>query len=535
MDILPSEAGLESERKERDGHLDAHAGRCCELALMLEETGDYHAAASALGDFWHGVGLAPDVSGLTPGMGAAVILMAGVLTSRLGSIEQIEGLQSCAKDLISRSQTIFEELAWWDKVAEAQAELAYCYLREGNFNECRIMLKDVLKRVGDKSPELRTFIFLRSAILERCDKNYSEALRLLLDNASLFEMSNSHAQRGKFHVALADIYKDMRQGVAVLGEAEALTDRALVEYSAASFHFEQAGHERYRAAVENNLSLIFIELARYDEAYQHLERARSLFLKLNDKVHTAEVDETRARVFYAQGHYPDAETAACSAVGILEQGDSHRLLAEALLISGKAQFRMGKTASGRISLTRVLELAESLGSGALVCEAVSIMLVELNGELNLEEKRQLYCRADDQLAVESDPASFALLRSCARLIINSTDTPQPSDEEDQRIVLSLTLAEDQALSLLLSPATAQQWQGFSLGDLIIRIEEAFIRRALIDSGGRVSAAARMLGWKHHQSLRDKMSRLDPSLMEVRNPVRRVSLIKPEMRRPKRVN
>src|SRR3712207_7429442 len=51
-------------------------------------------------------------------------------------------------------------------------------------------------------------------------------------------------------------------------------DRALVEYAAASFHLEQAGHARYQAHVENNLGFFFHMLGRHEEAHEHLDRDR---------------------------------------------------------------------------------------------------------------------------------------------------------------------------------------------------------------------------------------------------------------------
>ena len=41
---------------------------------------------------------------------------------------------------------------------------------------------------------------------------------------------------------------------------EEYIDRALVEYAAASYHFEQAGHNRFQARVENNVGF-FLRLS----------------------------------------------------------------------------------------------------------------------------------------------------------------------------------------------------------------------------------------------------------------------------------
>ena len=50
-------------------------------------------------------------------------------------------------------------------------------------------------------------------------------------------------------------------------------DEALVEFAAASYYLQQAGHTRYRARVENNLGFLFFTIGKFTEAHEHLDRA----------------------------------------------------------------------------------------------------------------------------------------------------------------------------------------------------------------------------------------------------------------------
>jgi hypothetical protein len=77
-------------------------------------------------------------------------------------------------------------------------------------------------------------------------------------------------------------------------QPEDYLDRALVEYAAASYHFDLADHKRYRANVENNLGLIYFQINQYKEAHEHLDRARRMFASIKDKGSIAVVDESRA-------------------------------------------------------------------------------------------------------------------------------------------------------------------------------------------------------------------------------------------------
>ncbi len=99
--------------------------------------------------------------------------------------------------------------------------------------------------------------------------------------------------QGTFHISLGP----RCDGMADANNLEAYLDRALIEYAAASFHFEQAG-----TSVISRTSRIIWEfscsrLDAIEEAHSHLDRARQLYSELKDTDSVAQVDETRARTF----------------------------------------------------------------------------------------------------------------------------------------------------------------------------------------------------------------------------------------------
>lgn len=264
----------------------------CELAKRLEEAGHYEAAQEAMNAFWERAGARPNVEGLDKRTAAEVLLRVGVLFGWIGSTRQIEDAQEKAKNLITESIRLFEELQDSEKVAEALIDLGYCYWREGAFDEARATLQSALSRLAESDIYRRAVALLRSAMVERSSTRFGDALRIHQENAPLVEASDSHALKGKYHNEIATVLKN-------LGAAERredYIDRALVEYAAASFHFEQAGHVRYRACVENNLGMLFLTAGKFAEAHEHLDSARALLVSLQDKTHTAQVDETRARL-----------------------------------------------------------------------------------------------------------------------------------------------------------------------------------------------------------------------------------------------
>src|SRR5207237_1406990 len=128
--------------------------------------------------------------------------------------------------------------------------------------------------------------------------------------APLFDASSNHALKGKFHNEYGTVLKNLGRNE----RRDDYIDRALIEYAAASFHFEQSGHTRYQAYVENNLGFLFGTIRKFSEAHEHLDRAQALFTRLKEKAHIAQVDDTRDRVLLEAGHEYEAEKFSRSVV-----------------------------------------------------------------------------------------------------------------------------------------------------------------------------------------------------------------------------
>jgi tetratricopeptide (TPR) repeat protein len=187
------------------------------------------------------------------------------------------------------------------------------------------MLEEAAALIKD-DPTLKAKTVLRFAIVETSAGRNSDAFHLLRDSAALFDERVSHTLRGSFHNELARVLRR-------LGAAERRQDyydRAIIEYTAAVYHADQAGHEQYGASIENNLAFLLYQLGRYREAHEHLDRAQVMLTRLKDAGTLAQVDGTRAQVLVAERRYRDAERVLAGAVQTLERGDNSPLLAEAL-------------------------------------------------------------------------------------------------------------------------------------------------------------------------------------------------------------
>ncbi len=392
----------------------------CRLAKQLEKAGEYEAACEALSEFWPTREEPPKLDDLDEQTKAEVLLRVGALAGWLGSADQTEGSQETAKNLITQGLDIFEELGQSEGAAEAHTNLAICYWREGSFDEARINLADALRRLKDENSDLRAVVLIWSGIVEVWALRLNEALRFYNEAVPLVERSEDHALKGAFHNEFGLVFRRL----AAPENREDYLDKALIEYAAASFHFEQAGNERYLARVENNLGYLFFTIGRYSDAHHHLDRARLLFLELKDAGTVAQVDDTRARTLLAEGRSVEAERFARQAVKTLEKGGEQALLAEALTTHGTALARLGNYSRSKALLERAIEVAETAGDLEGSGRAKLSIIEELGEQTSARELAAIYESAVDLLEQSQDPSAKKRLVSGARAVIDALTTAE---------------------------------------------------------------------------------------------------------------
>ena len=461
---------------------DHQARQQCELARQYENAGDYEEARAALEGLWSVVGERPLVEGLEPATKAELLLRVGSLSGWIGSAQQIATAQEFAKDLIAESARIFASLGLQEKAVEAQTDLAICYWRAGAMGEAAVWFQEALSRAT--SVENRVRILINKSVIEIVSNQLDEALNVLNQAAPLLDQIEDHATHGRYHMQRATAFK-RRGGPDNL-------DRALIENAAASFHLEQARHTRYLARVENNIGFILMELERHDEALEHLNKSRQIFTTLKDSGSVAQVNETRAQVFLAQNRYVDAEQASAAAVTILERGDEHSLLSEALATRGIALAQLERHQEAFETFSRSAKVAEMAGDRVASGRTQLIMVEQLKNHLSPADLFKLYLEADEWVGDISDAETVERLRSASRIAIAAAQ--RALGRSIQELLASGSLKEE-----------------------VRRYEGALIKHALDESQGQVTSAARKLGMSHqglceilksrHKGLRLKPPRL----------------------------
>jgi two-component system, chemotaxis family, chemotaxis protein CheY len=468
----------------------------CRVASEFVHAGQYETAREALSELWQGVGMRPKVEGLKPQTAAEVLLQCGVLSGWLGRVRHVSGAQEKAKDLISEALRMFQSQRQHAKVSEAQYELGMCYFRLGAYDEARVVLDEALKSLGEEDADLRAKILIRHTVVEVWTGRYNDAWGILEKAGEFFE-SCGDAIKGRWHGQKGLVLRRL----ATAERRPDYFDRAIIEYTAAIYHYERAGHERYCGNNLNNLAFLLYKMGRYAEAHESLDRAREIFERHKDAGNLAQVNETWARVFVAEGRYAEADRILPGVVRAFEEGGDYALLADALALEGVVRARLGAHENSVNLLRRAMSVAQDSGAYSNAALA-ALTLIEEHGRERLSEGElfDVYCRADELLKDTQDAEEVARLRACAHIMGRKLIGTRLSDK------------------------------GFTLPDVVLAYEAKFIREALETEQGSITHAARRLGLRH-QSLIHILKTRHKELLGLRTPAkpRRRSIIRPAKR------
>jgi tetratricopeptide (TPR) repeat protein len=425
---------------------------------------------------WKGVGERPKTTGLESYVAAEVLLCAGILTSWIGSQNQIQDAQELAKNLITQSITHFESNKDKTKIAVAQSEIAYCYYREGALNEARSWLHDALKKLTFEGAH-RARAVLKLTTVEWTAGRFREALELLDVNESLFRKISNHTIKGGYHTELAIIHRNL----ASMENRLEYFRRAINEYREAEREFGLAHNQIFRADVINNVGFLLFKLGRYKEAHKYLDEARRQTVRFKDKTHTALIE---------------AERLARRAVSVLRTSGRFCLMAEALLTQGVALARLGRTDCARFAFRQAIEAAHQVNASN-ICGLAALTLIEEIQDLSPDQLQAAYRQAREWLANSQSPDLKLRLADVADRVVASIQTE---------------LSAGEATEILLTGPGGLRAQ-------LEKHERVVIKRALAQVDGRVTHAASLLEMRY-QSLAYIIERRHPDLLKKRTPIRR---------------
>ena len=481
--------------KHQASHLTANeeALQKCQSALENRDRGDYEGAREVMRPLWKRIGERPEVKTLHASLAAEVLICVGILTSWIGSKEELEDAQEVAKNLITEGMTFYESISDVRKVTAARAEIAYCYFREGALNEARTMLTEALQNLTNEG-NTRARALLRLAIVECSASRYDDASKILTDNAPLFSKINNHAIIGAYHNQFAMVLRKL----ATPENRNEYLQRALRSYEKADTHFKLAHNIVFRANVKNNVGNVLRQLSRFRDAHRYLEEARRLAIGIRNKVQTAEIDDTRAQVLIAEGRLKEAEAVASHAVKALGKSGQQCLLADALITHGIALARLGRTEGAQFTFQRAIEVAQQVDALNKAGLAALSLIEELN-DLPRETSHSAFHRAAEWLARSQGQDLMRRFTAAAEKVFAVLDrelTPEEAAEEISN-------------------------RPCNLHKEMLSYEGALIKQALAKANGRLTEAASQLTLSY-QSLAYIIEGRHKDLLKDRTPIRRRS-------------
>ena len=465
----------------------------CQLALELKDRGNFDGSLDAMRPIWRKLGQRPAVEELHPSVAAEVLLCVGILTCWIGSRTQNKEAQETARNLITESINYYESVSDSKMVAAARSELGYCYFCEGAFDEARIMFREAVQKLVAEG-NTRARAILGMAVVEWATLRFNVALKILEDNAFLFNKITNHTIRGAYHSQRAIVFRS-------LAHADLRDDffqKAVHEYEEADKHFKLARNSIFRADVKNNVGFLLYKLGRLKEAHRYLEEARRLSANARDRVRTAQIEDTRAQVLIAERKFLQADVVSRAAVQALEKSGQHCLLADALTTHGVALARLKKLERAQFTFQRAIEVAHQVGALNKAGLAALTMIEELP-DLSPEILRSAYDRASEWLAKSQSQDISQRLNSVARKVVMSVGGE---------------VKAEQATEVLLNKPCDLQRE-------VLKYEGGLIKQALSKVNGSVTRAAEMLNLSY-QGLAYIIGTRHKDLLKERSPIRRRS-------------
>jgi tetratricopeptide (TPR) repeat protein len=229
--------------------------------------------------------------------------------------------------------------------------------------------------------------------------------------------------------------------------------------------------------------------------------ARALFASLGDEAGVAQCDDAHARTLLAEGRVEEAESLARSAARTAEACEGKALLAECLTTLALAEARAGRHTDARRTFLRAVETAEAAGDRDCAGRAALALSEELSEASGAAEMCEAFERAYGLLAGTRDPETLSRLNECALRAVGAARRERvPSPKPDA------------------ASTPEEKWADFSLKAEVLRYEAELIESALRDAGGGVSYAARLLGFRHHQTFVALLNNRHKNLLHARTPV-----------------
>jgi tetratricopeptide (TPR) repeat protein len=301
----------DGEEKRLDVARDVATSEKCCRALQMAYAGNYAEAIQLLSPVLGGLDFDPFVEGLSPVTTAELYLCAGVIQC---AIARIDTTRRAGRRYLRRAAALYRSLGDHERSALCVKELAGSLQRSGFHRHARRVARAALGNPDHLTLEVEASLHLIVANSELSERHYEAALDTLQRAYPLFETVTDDRLRGAFHNTLGIALKNL----GVNHHHDDFLQRAIIEFTAAGYHFERAENSLFQSSVENNIGFLLSTLGEHEQARLHIDHAKVLATDAGDLVRASHFDDTLARVLCNEGRLSEAEKIIERAVTELE-------------------------------------------------------------------------------------------------------------------------------------------------------------------------------------------------------------------------
>ena len=359
---------------------------------------------------WVEVGGWPRLEGLNPESSADLLLTAGLLVGRVGTVKQVRRGQIHAEALINGALGLFQQLGLKTRAAECKSELGRCYDREGKFDLARSNFLQALAEFPADDYASRVKGLCRLAFSEMKIGHLHESLSRL-EEASTIVTSADPSISLHFHTAIGTTVGEL----AIAENNNEYFDLACRHYRQALVDAVAVGNHSETGVVESNHGYLLLAFGKLEEAESHLLRSRKLFDHFSDL--TPPLDETLARLYLKMERFELAEEAIRRSVVSLETGGQEALLAESLRTYGLILCRLKRPREARKVFDRAYQLANLCDDQEGAGLALLLIVEELPEQLQHDELSENLVLLENLLGHSQRSSTVERLAKCRERLV----------------------------------------------------------------------------------------------------------------------
>ena len=318
----------------------------------------------------------PCADGFSQRESAELLYLCGVLFGYY-AFSQINK-QEIAKDLLTHSVRLFEELGDSFKQSDCANFLAISYQRLGATDEAKAWLATAYEK-----NENRNDIFLHSVIVDSLicfsEKTFEKTIDLLEKNERYFFNTKNIYLKANFFI---------HRGLARhnLGLPDELKDFLLARQ-----FFIRLGNKKNLVTIENNIAYTYKDRRDWSNAYKHALESLRLAQTDGDERQIGSILDTLAQIAFDACQFDLALKYADEAIVILSNTDAHEHLIEAFETKIRTLYHFNEVEEALTVFARAMELARRVASSAL-CQRLTKNFAKL---LKSENFLEVFIESED--------------------------------------------------------------------------------------------------------------------------------------------